>query len=132
MRLQDLDKFTLGYLETSLWATLDENDLPLDQDHDLTDFPGAELRRAADECRKFQEDNAELIERALEAGFSHGPDYGPEGHLGYDFFLTRNGHGAGFWDGDYPNDIGDLLTAAAKKFKESKPYVGDDGGLYWS
>src|SRR5262245_12754239 len=33
---------------------------------------------------------------------------------GHDFWLTRNGHGAGFWDGDYPDDVGDALTKASK------------------
>lgn len=33
---------------------------------------------------------------------------------GADFWFTRNGHGVGFWDGDWEN--GDALTALAKSF----------------
>jgi hypothetical protein len=36
------------------------------------------------------------------------------GAAGHDFQLTRNGHGAGFWDGDWKH--GDELTALAKTF----------------
>jgi hypothetical protein len=36
------------------------------------------------------------------------------GAAGHDFQLTRNGHGAGFWDGDWEH--GDALTAIAKTF----------------
>lgn len=35
-----------------------------------------------------------------------------------DFYLTRNGHGAGFWDGDYPDEIGEKLTEMAHSFGE--------------
>lgn len=35
-----------------------------------------------------------------------------------DFYLTRNGHGAGFWDGDYPDEVGRKLTDIAHGFGE--------------
>jgi hypothetical protein len=38
----------------------------------------------------------------------------------HDFFLTRNGHGAGFWDGDYKN--GEKLTEIAKSFGEDSGF----------
>jgi len=37
--------------------------------------------------------------------------------LGHDFFLTHQGHGAGFWDGDWPI-YGDNLTDLAKCYPE--------------
>jgi hypothetical protein len=49
---------------------------------------------------------------------------------GHDFLLTRNGHGCGFWDGDWPEEAGERLTAAAEKCGEFNLYVGDDGLLY--
>ena len=36
---------------------------------------------------------------------------------GHDFWLTRNGHGAGFWDGDWPA-YGDMFTAISKGYGE--------------
>ncbi len=35
-----------------------------------------------------------------------------------DFWLTRNRHGAGFWDGDYPDGIGERLSDIAHGFGE--------------
>jgi len=49
---------------------------------------------------------------------------------GHDFWLTRNGHGAGFWDGDWPKDEGERMTATSKAFGETNVYVGDDGLIY--
>lgn len=48
---------------------------------------------------------------------------------GYDFWLTRNGHGAGFWDRGY-GDLGDKLTAFAEKFGNVDVIKGDDGKAY--
>jgi hypothetical protein len=49
--------------------------------------------------------------------------------LGYDFWLTRNGHGTGFWDGGYP-ETGDRLTEIAESFGSSELYVGEDNIVY--
>ena len=48
--------------------------------------------------------------------------------MAHDFWLTRNGHGTGFWDGDYP-ETGDRLTELAKKFGECNLYVTDDNEI---
>ena len=50
------------------------------------------------------------------------------GQVVYDFWLTRNRHGAGFWDGDYEN--GEVLTDIADSFGEVSTYEGDDLLLY--
>lgn len=50
---------------------------------------------------------------------------------GIDFWLTRNGHGAGFWNGDWGAD-GDRLTAIVKLFPPVDAYLGDDGMVYFS
>jgi hypothetical protein len=44
---------------------------------------------------------------------------------GHDFWLTRNGHGAGFWDGDWPV-YGDLFTKIAKGYGEVDAHYGSD------
>ena len=48
---------------------------------------------------------------------------------GHDFWLTRNGHGAGFWDGDWPK-YGNMLDKGAKCYGEFQTYQGDDGLIY--
>ncbi len=76
----------------------------------------------AADCAKFISENDTLL---------HDGGKEPD-QAGHDFWLTRNGHGAGFWDGDWPEEIGKKLTAAAKKFGETDLYVGDDGKLHIS
>lgn len=55
---------------------------------------------------------------------------------GRDFWLTRNGHGAGFWDGSWQEKFdeehtwGELLSAACKSFRSCDAYIGDDGLIY--
>jgi hypothetical protein len=48
---------------------------------------------------------------------------------GHDFWLTRNGHGAGFWDRGL-GDLGERLSKAAKVYGEVYLYPGDDGKVY--
>ncbi|MEU6263714.1 hypothetical protein [Saccharopolyspora shandongensis] len=50
---------------------------------------------------------------------------------GHDFWLTRNGHGAGFWDRELAV-LGERLTAAAKPYGEARLFVGDNGQLHYS
>ena len=49
---------------------------------------------------------------------------------GRDFWYTRNGHGCGFWDGDWAEPHGTALTEAAKAFPEVDVYWGDDGRVH--
>jgi hypothetical protein len=50
--------------------------------------------------------------------------------LGHDIWLTRNGHGAGFFDHSYDHEK--ELMNAAKALREVDLYIGDDGKLYFS
>lgn len=49
---------------------------------------------------------------------------------GHDFALTRNGHGAGFWDGDWPEPHASALDADAEAMGEFSLYIGDDGRIH--
>ncbi|OQM74930.1 hypothetical protein [Manganibacter manganicus] len=46
---------------------------------------------------------------------------------GHDFWLTRCRHGAGFWDGDWPEPAATILDNAAKAFGNADLYIGDGG-----
>jgi hypothetical protein len=59
-------------------------------------------------------------------------EYTPEAMAGHDFWLTRVGHGCGFWDGDWRDPEGEKLTKLAKLFGERWPYLGDDSLVYVS
>lgn len=116
----DLDKFTQQYLETALWASTDDDDEPLDAQYDIDDFAPEAIKQAKAETARFQTENKKSL---LEAG--------NDSENGHDFWLTRNGHGTGFWDRGYDEDIEEKLTAASEAFGETWIYVGDDGKLYF-
>jgi len=114
-----MNSFLNAYLVTALWSSIDEKDNPLDDNYSIDDFSEKALKQADKDCDLFIEKAGDLLD-----GFD-------DTNIGHDFWLTRNGHGAGFWDGDYPDDIGDKLTEIADKFRELHIYVGDDGKLYF-
>ena len=122
----EIDDFTRGYITCALWSSIGDDGEPLDKDHSQDDLAAATLEKMLADCRKFQADNGELLAQV---------DYPKNdstnmAHAGHDFWLTRNGHGSGFWDGDLPEDLGNALTAASKKFWQFDLYLGDDGLIY--
>ena len=127
--IDQLDDFTRAYLECILWAENDESTPsgggPLENNYDLDDFAPEALAQAVADCRRFQEENA--ADLALYDHFL----YTPAELGGNDLWLTRNRHGAGFWDRDcLPKEAGERLTEAAKKIGECYMTVGDDGNIY--
>ncbi len=123
------DAFTDSYIATALWSSSDESTpdggLPLDQNYTYSDLSPETFAIMVSECARFQIANRELLDWAQLR------DDCDASHQGHDFWLTRNGHGAGFWDGDYPV-TGDALTTASKLFKPVDLYIGDDGKIYQS
>ncbi len=128
--VSDLDAFTRAYVEAALWSTTDESDEsggdPMDDNYDAWDIDAGTLAEMAADCAKFQAENAADL-----ALYNH-PQWTAEELGGHDFWLTRNGHGCGFWDRDdcLPEEAGERLTAAAEKCGEVYLYVGDDGIIY--
>lgn len=117
-----LDAFTRSYIECALWC---EDVDGCTQGKDISDIHPASLARMAVDCANFQIENKLLIKRC---GLLH-PASGNAQH-GHDFWLTRNGHGAGFWDRGYIPRIGEGLTDAAQAYGDSYMILGDDGMLY--
>lgn len=122
----DIDAFVNGYVTCAVWAGLDwsvvvdgENDNPdpLDDNYSVSDIAEETMEEIRREAREFCEANASDLS---------GID--PE-QAGHDFYLTRNRHGAGYWDRGL-GPVGDRLTDAAHAYGESDLYVGDDGKLY--
>lgn len=127
MKPIDLSTMAKAYLGTALWSStnnLDPNGgFPLDNDFDLYDLTDESLKRANQDCEDF-------LEMCEEKGISL-DDFDDE-QLGHDFWLTRNGHGAGFWDGDYPREIGQALSKIAHSFGSCDLYltVTDEEGKH--
>jgi hypothetical protein len=86
----------------------------------------------AEDCGAFQRSAGHLLAQAYLRPVTRARTTAPEGMAGHDFWLTRNGHGAGFWDRTplEKGKLGDELTKLCKAFGESDLYWGDDGGIY--
>lgn len=124
-----LDAFTLAYIEAALWSSNDESTPsggePLDKNYGIEDIAPEAIAKMAEDCRRFQQENG--VPR-----YNRG-DYTDEEMAGHDFWLTRNGHGAGFWDrGELDKPTQDRFTKAAHAFGSSDLYIGDDGKIYVS
>ena len=118
-----MDNFTEQYIITALWSSTDFDGDPLDWKYSIEDLAPRTIETMTEDCRNFQDDNEDLLDRAYE---STGRDSSLAGH---EFWLTRNGHGAGFWDGNW-DDFGDELTKISEAFGGEELYVGDDGKIY--
>lgn len=121
----DFKSFLDGYIVCALWSSSDTDDEKggdsLYGKYDATDLAIDTLAEMTADCERFAAENAEDLASAIAA-------YGKEdsaGYAGHDFWLTRNGHGAGFWDGDLPEELGERLTKAAEAFGEVNLYVED-------
>lgn len=125
-----LDDFTRAYLECALWSSNDESTPaggePMDANYSVADISDGTLATMLFDCAQFQARHAALLARLDYPRVDHSQ----MARAGHDFWLTRNGHGAGFWDGDLSDDLGDALTAACKAFPEFNLYIGDDGKIY--
>lgn len=124
-----LDQMERAYLECALWAETDNSTdaggEPLDHNYDISAFTPEAIAKAKEDCKQFSSRVAELIRQ-----IPQGVDLGS---LGHDFWLTRNHHGAGFWDRPEKfggEDIANALTEIAQSFGEANVYVGDDGFLH--
>ncbi len=107
-----MDAFTKAYIETMLWASTDDQEQPLDNNYGVDDLSPELLRQVQEDCQAFQEDNWNDICHDLR-------------RAGQDFWLTRNGHGSGFWDGAWP-EAGERLTEVSKPYGSVDLYVVDE------
>ena len=118
------DAFTRSYLQTAIWSSTDEHGEPLDANYGIEDLAPETLKQMTEDCSAFQETNAEWITT------DHCRKSDCTSQAGHDFWLTRNSHGAGFWDGDWSKDADKALTACSKAYGSVDLYVGDDGLIY--
>lgn len=120
--------FVRSYIESALWSSIDGEGIPLDDSkYADTELAPETLKRFEEDCEKFQAQYAKLV-APLDGQVLR--SFPPDSHIPHDFWLTRNHHGAGFWDGDYPKAIGEALTNLAHSFGECDLYIGDDGKIY--
>ncbi len=118
-----IDTFTESYIACALWSSTGDDDRPLDADHAACELDETALGRMIDDCAEFQEVCASMLDEACSIeGYSIAK-------AGNDFWLTRNGLGAGFWCRDLDH-VGDWLSDVADTFGVCDLYIGDDGHIY--
>jgi hypothetical protein len=119
-----------------LWSSNDESDPsggePIDKNYDIDDVTIDCLRKMAKDCEEFQKAQAkDLAEYVARRTDWNDPSYSAEfsstkddalSCAGHDFWLTRNRHGAGFWD-RYLDELGQRLTDASHGCGEANLYV---------
>lgn len=127
-----IDAFTLAYIECALWSSTDESDEaggePLDANYDIDDIAPEAMERMTADCAKFQAMHRILLVKAR-YDLREYREWSNAELAGHDFWLTRNDHGAGYWDRGL-GEVGDKLTDAAKAFGECWLYVGDDDKIH--
>jgi hypothetical protein len=129
-RRSSLDAFTRAYLEAALWSSNDNADdsggEPLDKNYSPDDIDSATMVQMVADCTDFQEKYAELLS---ESGIE-------DGHAGFCFWLSRNGHRSGFFDeSSIDEEFQEKLQDAAESYGGVDLMV-DDGvisdGIHWT
>jgi len=113
------------YLEALLWSS-------------TVTVPGSDQETPADKWQASEE-LARKAEKEFSEFLSALPDeFDPDeayvgasrceasAQLAHDFALTRNHHGAGFWDGGWAEPWGKILTDLAHQWPETELYLSDD------
>lgn len=121
------EDFIAAYVDCALWSESigeefgEANDMPGDVSLESWGFTPEDLSEEAmasirEDCEDFIRNTPEVTELTpVQAG--------------HDFWLTRNRHGAGFWDRGL-GKLGDRLTDAAHAYGESGLYIGDDERIH--
>ena len=123
----DLDQFTHAYMVAALWSSTDENGEPLDDVYSIDDIAPECAAAMRASCADFIAANAADLAEYCEQMTCE--QWSGSERAGLDFWLTRCGHGVGFWDRGL-DALGDRLTAAAKVYGNVDLYAGDDGLIY--
>lgn len=119
-----LTEFQRDYLVSLLWSNTGDDDRPLDDDYGPDD-----VNLEDDATWQHLESVQGFYDRfqGIWEGYWKTPS------AAHDLALTRNRHGAGFWD-RYSEGEGEvrgrILTKWAHVEGSADPYVGDDGKVY--
>lgn len=111
---QYLNEMTSAYLEAATFFDADEED---EGDCEVSEKA---RKQAREDCQSFLEKNQYCTRY-------------PASQIGHDFWLTRQGHGTGFWDRNevYTAFHMSMLEDAAKDFNHCYLTLGDDQKYYF-
>jgi hypothetical protein len=120
LQFSNLDAFARNYI-TAAFFTDSADEL---RDATFADLAPETLAKMLQDCVDFEAQTADIRKEM-------GSRWDAE-TAGRDFWYTRNGHGCGFWDGDWPEPYAKQLSDTAHAFGEVDLYHsgGDDGKIY--
>lgn len=137
-----IDEVWRGYVQAMLWANAvcdveDCEDRAAGGDckhvNDAMSTFEVEDVRNPEQARREVEDmvlgNLRDFREYLDARESRPEDGSVASHFGHDFALTRNGHGAGFWDRGLA-ELGDRLSAASKPYGKAHIFIDEDAATF--
>lgn len=122
-RFEALDEFTQGYVTCAFFTYVPEPDR-WEFDPTFDDLHPDALRSVVADCRDFQD----KFRVELDIASKERPGYS-DNDAGRDFWLTRNHHGAGFWDRG-PHEVWKVLTLDAQACGSRDLHKGDDGFVH--
>ena len=100
------DAITRAYLECAEWSGVDDEERNEFESSEDPQWEPATVLAAMEQVQAFTIEAGELLENI------------DDSQVGHDFWLTRCGHGTGFWDRDL-GSIGDKLTEIAECFGDA-------------
>jgi hypothetical protein len=141
--MPDLESTLRGYVDCALWSESIGEDFAAqwqrerepDREASAPDVSLESFGFTADDIDSEAMDNmredvrAFLADESIADALAFWAETFDDGQIGHDFWLTRNGHGAGFWDRFSDGEgeaYGRALTEAAKPYGSTNLYVGDD------
>jgi len=110
--MKDKEKILHHYLHTALWTE------ELDSEFDIEDFAPSAIASAKNDINVFVEKAGKLL------------DLLPEYDIGQDIWMTRQGHGVGFWDRGL-GEVGVKLTEICKEFKTLNVWKSELDVIYF-
>lgn len=125
----------IALAETVLFSECDNHSVPLDANYTIESFDEESLNKLYVEYQQFISVVEEKITAAVGENWDCIDDFydlaqPAINQTEYDYILTRNHHGAGFWDGDWSSEVSQILTDAAQSQSEFTACVDDYGRIY--
>jgi hypothetical protein len=109
------------YLETALWSSNDEDGEPLDSNYSIEDISPESVNKSKNELADFLKKAKKWLPKDVDIT-----------SVAHDFWMSRNGHGSGFFDADYVDgQPRKMLQTIAGTFRNVDPVVGDDGKIHF-
>lgn len=131
MKQEDINEILKGYIEAALWTEEerlhDEKIMVIGKKIPFASFKYNDVD--TDSVIDAYNDIKTFIKNAGDDAVQEAIDEKGLYQLGMDIWLTRNGHGSGFFDHFYDNE--EMLMSAAKSLNSKDIYFGDDGKLHF-